>query len=513
MQLPSNFGKFKLLEFLNKDVAEVYRAHDTVMDRPVVMMILTVESAADAGTKAWFLEEARVAGDIRHDNIVSIFEYGEQEGRPYLAMEYVTGTDLASALQDGALHDAALLDRAGAGLIPRLRIAAQIAAALQSMHQRGVAHGDVKPENIRLDASGKAKLMNFGVAKTSASPLDDIYAWGMLASKLLEGRGDVPANLRALVTQATAQDPSARPQSFGVILAALEGFLGGDLQQKAARPVRQPESPARPLFQLSVIVYSAVTVVTLAAIGTWFWIVRPASSGKFAAPSSEQSFAKAMAEGMIDIPAGTFLAGPDKRPVMLKQFLIDATEVTSGDFCDLMPCDKPPADRDLPIVNITIAQARMFAMRVGKRLPTPLEWERAARGPNGNLFPWGDSPDPTLANVANNPSFGGHGLVDVKSFQAYRDGKASPDGAYQMMGNAWEFVEGRVMPSNEAVARFARLGLLKPAPTADEPWVSVRGGSFKQALAPDLVYGSLLVPERYSAPDTGFRCVKDPLTD
>ena len=154
------------------------------------------------------------------------------------------------------------------------------------------------------------------------------------------------------------------------------------------------------------------------------------------------------------------------------------------------------------MVNITIAQARIYAMRVGKRLPTPLEWERAARGVNGNLFPWGDAEDPTLANVSDNPSFGGRQLVPVKSFQAYP--------AYQMVGNAWEMVEGTVTPSPEAVARFASLGLMNPAPTASEQWVSARGGSFTQPLAPNIVYDSLSIPARFSARDIGFRCVKDP---
>jgi len=165
-----------------------------------------------------------------------------------------------------------------------------------------------------------------------------------------------------------------------------------------------------------------------------------------------------------------------------------------------MHCDKTPAEPGLPMVNITITQAELYAMRVGKRLPTPLEWERAARGNNGNLFPWGDAEDPTLANVADNPSFGGRRLVTAKSFQAYPE--------YQMVGNAWELVEGRVMPSDEAVTHFANL--LSPPPTASERWVSARGGSYAQPLAPNIVYDSLAIPERFSAKDIGFRCVKDP---
>jgi formylglycine-generating enzyme required for sulfatase activity len=380
-----------------------------------------------------------------------------------------------------------------------------------------------------------------------ASPLMDVYSWGMLLFELLTGRrgvtsgtmesvyyqilnqpldepameqAGVPAAIRKLVMETTAKDPRARPQNFGIVIRRLRRFLNAPEAGQAAAassapllsaapaappgpgqaPARVPQSPAGPIIRLSVIVYASVAVTTVLAIVTWMG--RPAASNKSSGQSSSTAYVKAMAQGMVYVPAGTFLAGADKHPVMLNAFLIDTTEVTAGDYCDLMPCAKPQAESDLPIVNISIAQARHYAMRVGKRLPTPLEWERAARGVNGNLYPWGDAEDPTLANVADNSSFGGRQLVPVKSFQAYPE--------YQMVGNAWEFVEGVVTPSDEAVRRFASLGKLSPPPTASESWVSVRGGSYAQPLAPNIVYDSLSIPERFTAPDIGFRCVKDP---
>lgn len=581
MQLPSSIGKYELIEFLGGGMSQVYRARDTVIDRPVVVKILTLEASSDPEAKARFLQEARVAGNIQHENIVSVFDFGEHEGRPYIVMEYLKGVDLRNALRDGTWKDAA-----NGGLIPCLRVSLQIAMALEYVHQLGVVHRDIKPENINLDPSGRAKLMDFGIAKTAnlsltrtgmamgtpyymapeqvsgrpAAPQVDIYAWGMLVFELLTGlravngssmesvfyqilnqpvdesameKAGVPQEIRALVMQTTAKDPQARPQSFAQVVASLKSFLNAQesasttaREAEAVAPSAQPpeppalrlararerESPKVPIMRLSVIVYGAVILVTLLAVGTWFWVGKPGAGGKVL-PSSTGAYAKAMVQGMVYIPGGTFLAGPDKHPVQLNPFYIDSTEVTSGDYCDLMPCEKPPADRDLPIVNITIAQARSFAMRVGKRLPTPLEWERAARGVNGNLYPWGDAEDPTLANVRDNPSFGGKELVPVKSFQAYSasGGKADPiDGIYQMVGNAWEFVEGAVTPSPEAVARFASLGLLKPPPTASEEWVNARGGSFTQALSPNIVYDSLFIPARFSARDIGIRLVKDP---
>ena len=89
---------------------------------------------------------------------------------------------------------------------------------------------------------------------------------------------------------------------------------------------------------------------------------------------------------MIYVPAGTFLAGEDKKPASLKAFFIDETEVSNGDFCKTMACSVAPGQENLPKVAITVAEARAYAKQIGKRLPTSLEWERALRGTQGALF-------------------------------------------------------------------------------------------------------------------------------
>jgi len=261
---------------------------------------------------------------------------------------------------------------------------------------------------------------------------------------------------------------------------------------------RVPESPAGPILRLSIVVYALVILTTLLAIGVWMWTGHTFKSGE--SERVDSSHGPSSSQGMIYIPAGTFLAGPDKHPAMLNAFYIDATEVTAGEFCEIMHCPMPPASPNRPMVNVTVAQARQYAMREKKRLPTPLEWERAARGTNGNFYPWGDDADPALANVRDNPSLGGRNLVPAKSFQAYPE--------YQMAGNAWEMVEGRAEPGADDVAAFATL--LQPPPTATEAWIAVRGGSFREPLMPDTLTKARLIPARYSAPDIGFRCVKDP---
>ncbi len=550
MDLPAFIGKYELLEFLGGGMSQVYRARDTVIDRPVVVKLLTSAGSSDPEAKARFLQEARVAGKIQHENIVSVFDFGEHEGRPFIVMEYLKGEDLRDAIRGG---------RTGS-LLDRLKIALQIAEGLNYVHGTGVVHRDIKPENIHLDPAGRVKLMDFGIAKTAdlsltrtgmamgtpyymapeqvsgrpADTLVDVYAFGMLFFELLTGvRGvngetmesvfyqilsqpldvtamenaGVPPAVRDLVMRCTAKNAADRPQSFPPMIEALRGILSGAewgrtqdvpraaipvTQAAAAAPPRQEISPAGPMLRLSLVTYGLVLLVTLIAVGAWWWMKPPESI-----------------PGMIYIPAGMFLSGEDKHPVPLKAYYIDETEVTNAEFARYCSaagqearCEVGTAAPGLPVVNVSYALARAYAKSFGKRLPSPLEWERAARGTQGDLFPWGNNQDPSLANVSDNPSLGDkRGLMPARSFVPHR-------GAYQMVGNAWEMVEGEVKPSVEAVAFYR--SLLNPAPTADEPWITIRGGSFNFRLAPGIVYDSSSVPERYTAKDIGFRCVKDP---
>ena len=181
--------------------------------------------------------------------------------------------------------------------------------------------------------------------------------------------------------------------------------------------------------------------------------------------------------GMIYYPGGAFPFGPDSKPVNLGPFYIDETEVSNADFaefCQASGCRPPTGEPDLPVVNVTVEQARAFAKWKGKRLPTPQEWERAARGVDAMRYPWGKEEDPKRANVLDNPELGEHTLMPVKSF------KATPE--FQMAGNAWEMLDG--------------------------PEIQIRGGSFKTPLAAAVTHEYRVIPERFAAPDIGFRCAK-----
>ena len=164
MQLPSMLGKYELLQFLGGGMSHVYQARDTVIERMVVVKILTDDACADPEAKARFLHEAKIAGGIQHENIVSVFDYGEHGGRPFIVMEYLEGEDLRDAIRGG--HAGSLENR--------LRIAADIAAALAYVHERGIIHRDIKPENILLTKRGEVKVADFGLSRYLRADASDV---------------------------------------------------------------------------------------------------------------------------------------------------------------------------------------------------------------------------------------------------------------------------------------------------------------------------------------------------
>src|SRR5579871_1190282 len=121
LQLPARIGKYDLEEFLGGGMSHVYRARDTVIGRTVAVKILTDAGCADVEAKARFLQEARMAGNIQHDNVLHIYDFGEDEQhRPYMVMEFLRGEDLRHAIRADHVGD----------LRNRLGIALQIARAI-----------------------------------------------------------------------------------------------------------------------------------------------------------------------------------------------------------------------------------------------------------------------------------------------------------------------------------------------------------------------------------------------
>jgi serine/threonine-protein kinase len=152
-------GRYQLEEQIGEGaMAEVWRAHDPSIDRTLAIKLLKEEYRLDADYAGRFLREAKAAGALAHPSIVTIYDVGEADGYPYIAMELLEGAPLDQVLAaQGKLSDERVL-----------AIAAQLASALSYAHLSGVVHRDIKPSNIILSPDGRSiKILDFGIARVA----------------------------------------------------------------------------------------------------------------------------------------------------------------------------------------------------------------------------------------------------------------------------------------------------------------------------------------------------------
>jgi eukaryotic-like serine/threonine-protein kinase len=248
-------------------MSHVYRSVDTMLGRQVAVKILTAQGVADPEAKQRFLQEARVASNISHQNIISVYDFGEEAGKPFMVMEYLVGESLRDAMKNAHTGD---LNR-------KLGYALQLGRALEHIHSKKIIHRDIKPENVHIDGAGKVKLMDFGIAKSEGLSLTragftlgtpyymspeqvlgqqvttqvDVYSFGVLLYEMIAGvkpvagetvekifssilyeplnmepmRAVAPESVYQLVAACTAKNPADRPQGFGVVCAEIERIL------------------------------------------------------------------------------------------------------------------------------------------------------------------------------------------------------------------------------------------------------------------------------------------------
>ncbi|HEY8695964.1 MAG TPA: protein kinase, partial [Chloroflexota bacterium] len=266
-------GRYEIRRKLGSGgMANVYLAHDPLLSRDVAIKVPQLDGgsnadgeSADEDRLARFQSELRAIGRLNHPNVVTIYDGGQDDGTPYLVMEPVEGENLAQLI-----HREAPLP-----VEKVVAIARQIAEALTYAHSQGIVHRDVKPQNVLIDKSGRAKVTDFGIAKSSdvtrtmtgtllgtpsfmapevaagepVTPAADIYALGVVLYQMLTGhvpfesenpiaaavrsqREDaqppsrllpVPAWLDTVVLHALARDPSQRYSSAAELEADLAG--------------------------------------------------------------------------------------------------------------------------------------------------------------------------------------------------------------------------------------------------------------------------------------------------
>jgi eukaryotic-like serine/threonine-protein kinase len=302
-------------------MSEVWRAQDSTLDRTVALKLLSPTADLER-----FRREARALAALAHENVVQVYDYGEDEAGPFMALEWLAGGTLEERLASGALPPEATR-----------RIAEGMAAGLAHLHDRGLVHRDLKPANVLFDDEGRPKLADFGLARHAAGPgtlteagtvlgtaayispeqaagepagpASDVYSFGVILFRMLTGalpfvaddalalldmhrrapppdvealRPDAPPELAAAAAAAMQKDPARRPADGTALLAALgsgraTGAVPPDGESTQLLPPTAGPAPGKPRRRTGVV---ALALVLLAAAGgALAWAVtRPAAT-------------------------------------------------------------------------------------------------------------------------------------------------------------------------------------------------------------------------------------------
>ncbi|MBN2369751.1 MAG: protein kinase [Vicinamibacteria bacterium] len=278
-------GKYLLQDKIGQGaMGEVYRARDPILNRDVALKVITANLAADPELQARFRIEAQSAAQLNHPNIITVYDFGEEGGKAFLATELLEGIDLRRLIGKPAMRD---LDRV-------LFIVEQICDGLAYAHSKNVVHRDLKPGNIHILPSGRVKILDFGLARLGASEITqagqilgtphymapeqamsgaidhraDLFTLGSVLYEMLVGRKafeaeslpgvmnsvltenpeppssrrpDIPVIVDELVRKALAKDPASRFQNAAEMKAA----AGAARRALAAAPGAAPAQAQR----------------------------------------------------------------------------------------------------------------------------------------------------------------------------------------------------------------------------------------------------------------------------
>jgi tetratricopeptide (TPR) repeat protein len=303
-------GRYQIVKMLGEGgMGAVYRARDLELEREVAVKVIRPELARNAQILQRFKQELILARQVTHRNIIRIFDLGQAEGMRFITMEFIEGEDVAQILTRRSKLPA---PEAGA-------IIAQVARGLEAAHHEGVVHRDLKPQNIMIDGTGKASVMDFGIARsmdasnmtrtgalvgtpTYMSPeqaqgqkvdaRSDLYTLGIIFYELLTGtppfeadnpmatlvrriqekakpvievEPTVPKPVNDLVMKMLATNPEERHQSATEVLADLDAY-------EAQRTGRTHSGTAQTGIPLK---YVAAAMVFLFALGGYLYMHKP----------------------------------------------------------------------------------------------------------------------------------------------------------------------------------------------------------------------------------------------
>jgi formylglycine-generating enzyme required for sulfatase activity len=479
---------------------KVYRAFQKTTNRTVAVRILSPELASLPGKTEHFLEESRADASLVHPHLVTVYEAGQSGGIYFCAMEYMDGPPLRQFLRkNDAVNEHHLL-----------QAIVGVARALDFLWLHQVPHQPPMDKNVLTTVDGTVKLINIDPTEMqpSPSPQEDVWHLAVMVAMLANEIGPVSKSVSDLVEAMMGTEghkPLTSPSEVVNAAEALDRKLFPPL--RVAKPAVAKNTPKRGGL-LTVVI---VALVTLALVGIAGWL-RSRSPSLQKPPSRPTDLG-----AMVRIPAGEFLYQNGQRK-RLPEFYIDKYEVTIGQYKQFVDAidagtarftmhpftprgqDYHPASWDeilsaiahqaivgnsyltwdTPVFGVDWYDAYAYASWRDKRLPTEEEWEEAARGTDGRLFPWGNSFDAMKCNNSQYPE-----SIKRAEVYAYPD-DISPFGVVGMAGDVSEWTGST--PTREAAV--------------------IRGGSWDEAA---VVLTNRVVdrPRQYRAGDLGFRCAAD----
>jgi serine/threonine protein kinase len=261
----TQIGKYQVVEQVGEGaMGVVYKARDPVLNRTVAIKVMSEGLAQDVSLRERFLREAQAAGSLQHPNLVTIYDFGETEGHLFIAMEYIEGADLEQLLEQ----------KSQMSLAAKLDLMIDVLNGLSFAHRRGIIHRDIKPANIRIDQEGRARIMDFGVAKLEKSnltgtgmmmgtpnymapeqitgaeltPSVDLWSVGAMLYELISNKKPFQADtLHRVLFRIVSEPPSELLESNPGLPSALDHVVKKSLEKDPANRYRSASEMANAL--------------------------------------------------------------------------------------------------------------------------------------------------------------------------------------------------------------------------------------------------------------------------
>ncbi|MGA3172472.1 MAG: SUMF1/EgtB/PvdO family nonheme iron enzyme [Chthoniobacteraceae bacterium] len=499
----------------------VYMGIQTSMNRPVAMEILSSESAGDEEARRNFVATARAKAAVQHPHILSVYEANQADGYHFYTHEYVDGLTLAQ------------LTARGEGLSEpmALQTIKFVSQGLAHLHHHRIPHVIPDDSDIYIGTDGLPYLSNVAQPGQEMPGIqEEIAALGAIIRATLPGGQAQDRGLQAMLMRMGVMTQSGF-QSWAALFQAIQAIEPKVIPADAFKLSAQDQAAiqaveeARKRQKIQVISSIVGLLFLIGSIGlvAWWEYMRP--------------IAHDYGNDMVMIPAGEFIYQNGQK-ITLPTFYIDRYEVTIAEYkkfldylaqhnnttefdSQLQPVGLShiprdwdiyygrassalpmyrtvrgvPITLDCPVFNVSYFDAYAYAKWKGRRLPTQEEWEKAARGPEGYLYPWGSLWDPRKLNAGGDyqadppPDYkpGVDGFTWWSPVDAFPTDR-SPFGVIDMGGNVSEWTNS-----------------WDPGKT----YVTIRGGNYKstpeQAMATTIVKA---YPQQY-AQDLGFRTASD----